>query len=515
VATVTQTERTAGPRVEPDDQYNRQLVANVRPPGWVDPEPRARYHLVVIGAGTAGLVSAAIAAGLGARVALVERHLMGGDCLNVGCVPSKGVIGAARAWQAAADASRSFAGPRVAGTGSFADVMERMRRLRAGLSRVDSAARFRELGVDVFLGEGKFVARDAAEVNGRTLRFRRAVVATGARAAAPPIPGLERAGYLTNETIFSLTELPRHLVVLGAGPIGCELAQAFARLGTQVTLINRGAHVLPREDADAARVVEQAMERHGVRLLHQARIVRVETRGSRRVVSVERDGRTEEVAGDQLLVAVGRAPNIEGLGLEAAGVRFDRAGVTVNDRLRTSNPRIYAVGDICSAHKFTHAADAQARLVIGNALFFGVGGGRVSRLVMPWVTYTSPEVAHVGLGGREAADAGHEVQTITVPLHEVDRAVLEGQEEGFLRVHLRKGTDRILGATLVAEHAGEMIGELTVAMANGLGLGRVGAAIHPYPTQAEVFRKAADAWRRTRLTPRAKKLFAGFFRVFG
>jgi pyruvate/2-oxoglutarate dehydrogenase complex dihydrolipoamide dehydrogenase (E3) component len=514
VATVTHAEPAGGLRVEPFDQHNRQLVANVHPPDWTDPEPQPRYHLVVIGAGTAGLVSAAIAAGLGARVALVERHLMGGDCLNVGCVPSKGMIGAARAWQAAADASRAFAGPRVAGTGSFPEVMERMRRIRAGLSRVDSAARFRELGVDVFLGEARFTGRNTAEVNGKVLRFRRAVIATGARAAAPPIPGLERAGYLTNETVFSLTELPQHLVVLGAGPIGCELAQAFARLGARVTLVNREPHILPREDADAARVVEQAMERHGVRLLHNTRVVGVESRGGQRVVSVERDGRSEEVAGDQLLVAVGRAPNVEGLGLEAAGVRYDRAGVTVDDRLRTSNPRIYAVGDICSAHKFTHAADAQARLVIGNALFFGLGGGRVSRLVMPWVTYTTPEIAHVGLGAREAAVAGHEVDSVTVSLHDVDRAVLEGQEEGFLRVHLRKGTDRILGATLVAEHAGDMIGELTVAMANGLGLGRVGAAIHPYPTQAEVFRKAADAWRRTRLTPTAKRAFAGFFRWF-
>ncbi|HUF35195.1 MAG TPA: mercuric reductase [Gemmatimonadales bacterium] len=514
MAIVTQTERGTPLRVEPFDQFNQQLVANVHPPDWMDPDPKERYHLVVIGAGTAGLVSAAIAAGLGARVALVERHLMGGDCLNVGCVPSKGMIAAARAWQDAADASRTFAGPRVVGSGSFPEVMARMRRIRAGLSRVDSAARFRDLGVDVFLGGARFVAPDAAQVNGRTLRFRRAVIATGARAAAPPIPGLDRAGYLTNETVFSLTELPGHLVVLGAGPIGCELAQAFARLGARVTLISKDTRILPREDADAARLVEQAMERDGVRLLRQSRTIRVESRGGRRIVVIERDGRGEEVAGDQILAAVGRAPNVEGLGLEEAGVRYERSGVAVNDRLRTSNPRIYAVGDICSAHKFTHAADAQARLVIGNALFFGLGGGRVSRLVMPWVTYTSPEVAHVGLGEREAVAAGHEVHTITVPLHDVDRAVLDGGEEGFLRVHLRKGTDTILGATLVAEHAGEMIGELTVAMTNGLGLGRVGAAIHSYPTQAEVFRKAADAWRRTRLTPRAKRAFAGFFRIF-
>ena len=513
MAAVTPTERGEAPRVEPLDQYNRQLIANVHPPGWVNPEPRDRYHLVVIGAGTGGLVTAAIAAGLGARVALVERHLMGGDCLNVGCVPSKAMIGAARAWQAAAEASGQFAGPQVAGTGSFPEVMQRMRRLRAGLSRVDSADRFRGLGVDVFLGEARFTAGDAVRVDGRNLRFRRAVIATGARAAVPPVPGLELAGYLTNETIFSLTQPPEHLVVLGAGPIGCELAQAFARLGVRVTVINREPRILPREDADAARVVEQAMERHGVRFLHGAEAVRVELHGRRRVVGVERDGRTEEVAGDHLLVAVGRAPNVEGLGLEDAGVRHDRTGVLVSDRLRTSNPRIFAVGDICSARKFTHAADAQARLVVGNALFFGLGGGRVSRLVLPWVTYTSPEVAHVGLGEHEALAAGHEVQTITVPLHDVDRAVLDGREEGFLRVHLRKGSDRILGATLVAEHAGEMIGELTVAMTNGLGLGRVGGAIHPYPTQAEVFRKAADAWRRGRLTPTARKIFAGYFRV--
>ncbi|HEU5040491.1 MAG TPA: mercuric reductase [Gemmatimonadales bacterium] len=514
---VTRAEPGAGEpaalRVEPFDRFNQQLVANVHPSGWAEPEPGDRYHLVVIGAGTGGLVTAAIAAGLGARVALAERHLMGGDCLNVGCVPSKGVIGAARAWQAAADAGRVFGGPRVVGSGDFAAVMERMRRIRAGLSRVDSAARFRDLGVDVFLGEARFVARDAARVNGKLLRFRRAVIASGARAAAPPIPGLEQAGYLTNETIFTLTELPDHLVVLGAGPIGCEMAQAFARLGARVTLIAQGARILPREDADAARVVEGAMERHGVRLLRQARATRVELRESRRVVSVEREGRTEEIAGDRILVAVGRAPNVEGLGLEEAGVRYDRTGVTVNDRLRTSNPRIYAVGDICSRHKFTHAADAQARMVIGNALFFGLGGGRVSRLVMPWVTYTTPEVAHVGMSEAEAVAAGHPVHTVTVPLTEVDRALLDGQEEGFLRVHLRRGSDRILGATLVADHAGEMIGELTVAMANGLGLSKVGAAIHSYPTQAEVFRKAADAWRRTRLTPTAKRVFATFFKL--
>lgn len=503
--------------VEPFDELNRELVANVHPADWVNPAPRPRYHLVVVGAGTAGLVTAAAAAGLGARVALVERHLMGGDCLNVGCVPSKGMIRAARAWHEARRAHEAFGGPAIDDAGSrgdFGTVMRRMRRIRAGLSRIDSAARFRDLGVDVFLGHGRFVSGDTLEVEGARLHFRRAVIATGGRAAVPPIPGLADAGYLTNETIFGLTELPPRLLVLGAGPIGCELAQAFARLGSTVTVVNGDERVLPREDADAARIVEQAMARDGVRFLHGATASRVERGADGVRVEVERGSTRETVVADRLLVAVGRAPNVEDLGLEAAGVRYERTGVQVDDRLRTSNRRIYAIGDVASRFQFTHAADAQARLVVANALFFGLGGGKASDLVMSWCTYTSPELAHVGLYEHEAREAGRQVQTITLPLHHVDRAVLDGADDGFLRVHLAAGSDRILGATLVAEHAGEMISELTLAMTAGIGLGKISATIHPYPTQAEVFRKAADAWRRTRLTPRAKRLLAGFFRVF-
>ena len=504
-----------GVRVEPFDQFNRELVANVRPEDWVNPEARGRYHMVVIGGGTGGLVTAAIAAGLGAPVALLERHLMGGDCLNVGCVPSKGMIAAARSWQAATESGSRFGGPAVVGGGHFGAAMERMRRLRAGLSRMDSAARFRDLGVDVFLGEGRFTARDTVTVDGQALRFRRAVIATGARAAVPSIPGLGGAGHLTNETIFTLTELPRRLLVLGAGPVGCEMAQAFARFGSEVTLLDRGDRILPRDDADAAAVVERAMTSQGVHVRHRSRVVRAERRGEVRVLVVERDGGVETFEGDQLLVAVGRAPNLEGLDLEAAGVAFDPRGVTVTDRLRTTNPRIFAVGDVASRFRFTHSADAEARLVVANALFFGIGGGKASRLVIPWVTYTSPEVAHVGWSERDATAAGVEVDTITVPLREVDRAVLDGEDEGFLRVHVQRGRDRIVGATLVAEHAGDMIGEIALAMTAGLGLGKIGATVHPYPTRSEIFRKAADAWRRTRLTPRAQSAFQAFFRLIG
>lgn len=500
------TDPSSFPAVAP---YDQALLDQVHPATWVNPTPKDRYHLVVVGAGTGGLVTAAAAAGLGAKVALVERHLMGGDCLNVGCVPSKGVLRAARAWAEARQAAPEFSGPRVADDGDFAAAMQRMRRLRARLSPIDGAARFRDLGVDVLLGHGTFTGRDTLEVDGARLRFRRAVIATGARASAPPIPGLAEAGFLTNETLFSLTSRPDHLIVLGAGPIGCEMAQAFARFGARVTLVDRASGVLPREDREAAQLVRQALERDGVAVIDDAALVRVERAGETRTVVYARGGAEQAVSGDALLVATGRAPNVEGLGLEAAGVAWTRDGVTVDDRLRTSNSRVFAVGDVCSAFKFTHAADFQARAVVQNALFFG--RARASRLVVPWATYTSPELAHVGLHEADAQTRGTAVDVVRVPFHDVDRAILDGEEHGLLKVVLAKGTDRILGATLVAAHAGDMIGEIALAMTAGLGLSRIGQTIHPYPTQSEVFRKAADQWRRRKLTPRVKTLFARYF----
>ena len=503
-------EDASEPLIAPLDAHNRALLEQVHPADYVNPEPRDRYHLVVIGAGTAGLVSAAGAAALGAKVALVERHLMGGDCLNVGCVPSKGVLRAARAWHAVRTGTE-FGAPSGAGEGDFGTAMARMRRLRASISRVDGVGRFTELGVDVFLGDGAFRDRETVEVAGQALRFRRAVIATGARAAAPSIPGLEEAGYRTNETIFWLEKLPRRFAVIGAGPIGCELAQAFARFGSQVTILDKASRVLPREDADAAAIVQAALERDGVRYLGQVELRAFEREASgERVIRYLRDGRELELRADEVLVGVGRAPNVEDLGLEAAGVDYDRSGVKVDDRLRTTNRRVYAAGDVASSFKFTHAAEAQARIVLQNALFFGRAATR--SLVLPWCTYTSPELAHVGLSRDDAQLRGIDVDTLDVPLHDVDRAVLDGEDEGFLRVHLKKGTDRILGATLVAEHAGDMIGELALAVTHRVGLAKIGSTIHPYPTQGEVIRKAANAWRRTKLTPRVQRLFAFWFR---
>jgi pyruvate/2-oxoglutarate dehydrogenase complex dihydrolipoamide dehydrogenase (E3) component len=493
------------------NDHERRMLEHVAPPDWLNPEPADRYHLVVVGAGPAGLVAAAGAAGLGARVALVEKSRMGGDCLNYGCVPSKGLIRAARAWTEARRAHGEFGAAPVHGRESFETAIERMRSLRADLSHHDSAARYTDLGVDVFLGEGRFTGRDTLEVGGQTLRFKRALISTGARAAAPPIPGLEDAGYLTNETLFSIAEQPRRLAVIGAGPIGCEMSQSFARFGTEVTLLDMSDHVLAREDADAAEIVQRSLLADGVRLEMGVEIAGVEVRDGAKLVTARRGGETVEIAADEILVAAGRAPNVETLGLEQAGVEYDRKGVEVDDRLRTSNRKIYAAGDVASAFKFTHTADAQARIVIQNALF--LGRKKATGMVVPWVTYTSPEIAHVGLTHDQANQQGIEVETVTVGLDGVDRAVLDGEDAGFVRLYVRKGKDTVVGATLVAEHAGEMAGELAVIVGAGVGLSRLAEVIHPYPTQAEVIKKAADAWRRQKLTPRVKRLFDWWFRV--
>lgn len=493
------------PPVKPWDAHNQKLVSNVHPADWKNPTPVSRYNLVVIGGGTAGLVSAIGAAGLGAKVALIEKHLMGGDCLNVGCVPSKAIIRAARKAAGVREAAAFGVGIDAGVVGvDFGKVMERMRRLRADISPHDSAKRFTELGVDVFLGAGKFTGPDTIEVGGQTLRFSKAVIATGARAAAPPIPGLMDVPYLTNETLFSLTEMPKRFGIIGAGPIGCEMAQSFARFGSKVFLIEATHGILPREDQDASEVVRAAMERDGVKLLCCGKDLKLAKDPNGVRLQVESHGKGYDVLVDQLLVAVGRAPNVEGLGLETVGVEFDKKGVRVNDRLQTTNPRIYACGDICSPYQFTHAADFMARIVIQNALF--KGRAKASSLIIPWATYTSPEIAHVGLYEKDAKAEGIEVDTFTQELSKVDRAILDGETEGFVRVHVRKGTDEIVGATVVAAHAGDLIGELTLAMKAKIGLKTIGGTIHPYPTQAEAIRKTGDLYNRTRLTPFVKNL---------
>ena len=497
-------------RLEPWDAHNQRIAARVHPADWVNPTPSGRYDLVVIGGGTAGLVTAAGAAGLGAKVALVERNLLGGDCLNTGCVPSKCLIRAARAAADVIDAEQF--GVRVpAGTEiDFPAVMERMRRLRADISQNDSAERFAKLGVAVYIGAGRFVDRTTLEVAGATLRFRRAVIATGGRPIMPAIPGLDQVGALTNETIFSLTRRPERLTVIGGGPIGCELAQAFQRLGSKVVLVHKNPRLLDREDPNAAEIVRRSLSRDGVRVILGATVDRLAPRGGRTMAFVSAGaGETEWVA-DHVLVATGRAPNVEGLDLERAGVGYDRSrGIVVNDHLQTANSRIYAAGDVCMKWKFTHAADAAARIVIQNALFFG--RKRLSALTVPRVTFTDPEVAAIGLSERDASESGIGVKTFERPLADVDRAITDGETEGFVRIRTLAGSDRIVGATIVARHAGEMIGELGVAMAAKMGLGKLANVIHPYPTQAEAIKGCADAYNRTRLTPSLKRWLSRWF----
>ena len=497
----------ANPPITPLDSHNQLLLSHVHPPQWKNPEPAPCYNLVVIGAGTAGLVTAAGAAGLGAKVALIERHLMGGDCLNVGCVPSKTLIRSSRVIGELRDAARfGITAPSDVQI-DFGAVMERVRRVRAGLSQNDSAQRFSELGVDVFLGNAQFSGPNQITVGDRTLRFKRAVIATGARAVAPSIPGLKETGFLTNETVFNLTERPTRLAVIGAGPVGCELAQAFQRLGSQVTLFHNKGHILDREDTNAAAIVEKALLQDGVRLVLNATIKRVERAGSQKVVHFETGGRKDFVIVNDILVAAGRAPNVQGLNLEKVAVQYDaRDGVMVDDHLRTSNPHIYAAGDVCLRWKFTHAADAAARIVIQNALF--LGRKKLSSLTMPWTTYTDPEVAHVGLSEIDCRKGSFEIDTYLRHFSDVDRAIADGEEEGFVKIHVRKGTDRIVGATIVARHAGEMISEISVAMAARMGLGKLASVIHPYPTQAEAIRQLGDVYNRTRLTPAVKGLLS-------
>ena len=505
MSTTTNDRLAAGTPLAPWDEHNRRLYSEVHPPAWVNPEPAPRYNLVVIGGGTAGLVSAMGAAGLGARVAIVERHLLGGDCLNVGCVPSKALIRCARA---AAEARRAGDfGVKIDGAISvdFPAVMERMRRMRAEISPHDSATRLRDAGVDVFIGNAAFSGRHTIQVGEHTLRFAKAVIATGGRAVAPEVPGLKDVGYLTNESVFSLVNLPRRLGVIGAGPIGCELAQTFARFGSEVLLVASDRGILPREDRDAARHVLESLTRDGVKVLGGGKDLQVTRQGEHIRLEVNANAQRYNEQVDHLLVAAGRTPNVEGLGLEKAGVVFEKRGVKVNDRLQTTNPDVFACGDVCSSFQFTHAADFMARIVIQNALF--KGRAKASTLNIPWATYTSPEIAHMGLYEKQAQEKGIEVVTFTLDLREVDRAFLDGEAEGFVRIHVRKGTDAIVGATIVAAHAGDLISEITLAMNGGLGLKAIGSTIHPYPTQAEAIRKVGDLYSRTRLTPLVKRLF--------
>ncbi len=495
----------------PYDDFERQRLANVRPPDWVNPKPAERYKLVVIGAGPAGLVAAKGAAALGARVALVERELIGGDCLNIGCVPSKALIRTARLYAEMRAATHYGAVAPEHIEVDFPRAMAHMRRLRARISRADSIIDLANAGIDVFLGSGRFISTDTVEVDGTRLRFDKAMIATGSRPDTPHIPGADVVELLTNENIFDLTELPPRLLVVGGGPLGCELAQAFSRFGAKTIIAQDMPLFLCNEERDAAQLLSDSFARDGLEVRLNTRVTGVRIQDGQKVVDMVSDDYHSSVAVDAILTGVGRIPNTEGLDLEQAGVQArEDGGVRVDDFLRTSNPRIYAAGDVCLEHKFTHTADASARIVVRNALF--AGRQRLSKLTIPWCTYTDPEIAHVGLYVRQANERNIPVRSFTVPLHEVDRAILDDEQTGFVKIHVAQRSDKILGATIVASHAGEMINEITLAMVNGIGLNSLANVIHAYPTQAAAISKAANACNRTRLTPLVSGLMRWWLR---
>ena len=472
------------PGAESDSQWQRLVL----PTGYVNPTAVERFNLVVIGAGPAGLITAIAAAGLGARVALIERHAMGGDCLNVGCVPSKALLHVAKVVCAAP----------VEPDEAFRHAFAWLRQVRAGIAVHDSVERYRAAGVDVYLGNGSFIDPRTIRVGDQSIRTAKTVISTGARAYIPLIPGLADLAPLTNESVFDLKTRPKSLAILGGGPIGCELAQAFARLGTTVTLIETGDRILANDEPEAAAIVAAALQRDGVTLELGARVLRAEPQGGRRTLLLE--GGTRVIA-EEILIAAGRSPNIHGLGLDGIGVEADpRRGIRVDDRLRTTCPDVFAIGDVASMLRFTHHADAQARIVLQNALF--AGRKRSSTLIVPWTTYTSPEIAHIGLTRAQAGAQGLDVSAYRVNWSDLDRGRTDDAGEGSAEVLTRAGTDRIVWATRVGADAGEHLAPIAILMNNGLGLKAVGATILPYPTRSEFLRRLADSYNRTRLTPR-------------
>jgi pyruvate/2-oxoglutarate dehydrogenase complex dihydrolipoamide dehydrogenase (E3) component/uncharacterized membrane protein YdjX (TVP38/TMEM64 family) len=462
------------------------------------------YNMVVIGAGSAGLVSAYIAAATRARVALVERHRMGGDCLNTGCVPSKALIRSAKLLSHIARA-QEFGIARASAQFDFAEVMERVARVVRAVEPHDSAERYRGLGVDCIEGHAKITTPWTVEVQTpqgpRTLTTKSIVIAAGARPLVPPIPGLERVGYLTSDSLWDLRTLPRRLLVLGGGPIGCELAQTFARLGSRVTQVEMAPRLMLREDPDVSGSVLARFRAEGidVRLAHKA--LRIEGEGDAWRLVCDHGGREVPIEFDQILVAVGRVANTAGYGLEELGIPITpQRTVETDETLQTIYPNIYACGDVAGPFQFTHTASHQAWYAAVNALFGTVRSFKADYRVIPRSTFTDPEVAHVGLNETEAKERGIPHTVTVYGIDDLDRAIADGEAHGFVKVLTAPGTDRIIGATIVGEHAGDLIAEYVLAMKHGLGLNKILGTIHIYPTLAEANKYAAGAWKRSTVT---------------
>lgn len=477
----------------------RKIVATVKArkalAGYAKPSHFDR-NLVVIGGGSAGLVTSYIAAAVKAKVTLIEKHRMGGDCLNTGCVPSKALIRSAK-FVAQAKRAQDFGIKKADVEFEFSEVMERVQRVITKIEPHDSMERYSKLGVECIQGEARIVSPYAVEVNGKTIATRNIVVATGARPFVPPIEGLEAADYVTSDTVWSLRELPSRFVVLGGGPIGCELAQAFARLGANVTQVQSGSRLLPREDEEISEMVMNRFREEGVALRLGHRAKSVEQRDGQRVLVCEQKSNRVEIPFDKILIAVGRKANTTGFGLEELGVPLRRDGtIEVNDLLQTKFPNIYACGDVTGPYQFTHTAAHQAWYAAVNALFGRFKSFRVDYSVIPWATFTDPEVARVGLNELEAKEKGISYEVTRYGIDDLDRAIADSDAHGVVKVLTVPGKDRILGVTIAGEHAGDLIAEYVAAMRHGFGMNKILGTIHIYPTLAEANKYAAGEWKR-------------------
>ncbi len=499
----------------PPNQFNETLVRWTAPPDWVNPTATGVYNMVIIGGGSAGLVIASGAAQFGAKVALIEKNGLGGDCLNVGCVPSKALIRAAKTVGMIRKGEKLGVSAENVSV-DFEKVMTHVWEARSLIAPHDSAERYTKLGVDVYFGEAKFVDTHAVEVDGQRLQFKKCTIATGSRPAKIPIPGLAETGYLTNETLWNLTEQPKSLAMIGAGPIGVELAQSFQRLGTQVTLIDIAAQVLAREDAEAAEIVQSVLVDEGVELVLGAQIEEVSAENGQKKLTLTNADGTKSVVVDEIMLAAGRTPNLDSLNLDVAGVAYNRRGLEVTDSLVTTNPDIYGAGDVASKHQFTHAAGHSAAIVIQNALFADAvpfaPKRKLSDLIIPWVTYSDPELAHVGLSEAEAAEKNIAIDTWQSDFSSNDRNIADSSRLGFVKIHTKKGSAKILGATIVGAEAGEMINEISLAMKYDIGLGKITSLIHPYPTKSETVFKAAAEYSKTKLTPMTRRITGQFMK---
>lgn len=468
-----------------------------------------KYELCIIGGGAAGLVVAAGAATLGAKVALVEKNALGGDCLHYGCVPSKTLLHSAKVAYTVANANRFGIGAK-APVIELADVMQRVREVIKQIEPNDSPERFASLGVDVIFGAGQFISPNALTVQGRELRAKNFVIATGTRPAIPPLPGLEQTAYLTNETLFSLQEPISHLLILGGGPIGCEMAQAFARLGTNVELFDLAPQLLPREDADISAALAKRFSEEGIVTHLGIKVLKFQRTGDETQILLEHPQQGQFwLNGSHVLIAAGRKPNLEHLGLELAGVELKNGRLVLDARLRTSNQHIYACGDVAGPYLFTHMAEHQAGVVLRNALFHWPAKAQTDNI--PWCTYTDPEVARVGLSEAEATQLSIAHRVYRFPFAEIDRAVAEGETGGFAKI-ITTPRGKLLGACIVGAHAGELIAEYGLAIRKNMKAADLSNTIHVYPTLAQINRRVADQRLKSALSPSGKRWLQ---RIFG